>query len=124
MAETCLFTLPCAPGGLDALSRSISFSPDGQLLAAGGGEVRVWRVETGELALVCQVEGDMVSWSPGGDRLAVATQGGGVSVFRLSLSLGSLAAQAVASCLRGREGEGVGRLEIPDTLKGEVRLLL
>ena len=122
-AGTCLFTLLCAPGGEGGLS-SISFSPGGQLLAAGGGEVRVWRVETGELALVCQVKGTRVSWSPGGDRLAVTTEEGGVDVFRHSLSLGSLAAQAVASCLRGREGEGVGRLEIPDSLKGEVRILL
>jgi WD40 repeat protein len=125
-AGTSLFTLPYPGRGIGVMGRLqsyISFSPDGQLLAARGEEVRVWRAETGELALVCRVVGDMVSWSPGGDRLAVSTREG-VSVFKLSMSLKSLAALAVASCLRGRGAEGLGKLELPDTLKQEVGLLL
>jgi WD40 repeat protein len=123
-----LLTLPCAPGGgYGYLAGKISFSPDGQLVAARGGEVRVWRAETGELALVCRVEGQAVSWSPGGDRLAVTTQGkdgrfSDILVFGLSLSLKSLSAQAVASCLRGREQ--VAGLDIPQTIKEEIQLLL
>jgi hypothetical protein len=74
------------------------------------------------------VEGDRVSWSPGGYRLAVTTPRGRsfseISVFSLSLSLQSLAAQSVAFCLRGLERRAVGQLEIPDTLKGQIRLLL
>jgi WD40 repeat protein len=90
--RNCLHTLPCAPGSEYTVGMSaagyISFSPDGQQLAAGGEEVRVWRAETGDLALVSQVAADTVGYSPEGHSLAVASLGDAVvQVFGLEIRL-------------------------------------
>jgi transducin (beta)-like 1 len=112
---TCLHTLPCAlGGGFIHHGNTITYSPDGRLLAAGGEEARVWTADTGELALVSQVAADAVGWSPGGNSLAVASPDGPVvRVFSLDLRLKALAAQAVSTSIREQlEGELVkGRVE-------------
>jgi WD40 repeat protein len=129
----CLHTLHCAPGEGGTQTNNLSFSPDGQLLAAGGGEVRVWKAETGELALVCRAEAEeadydgqayaeMVGWSPGGDRLAVASPHKDVIwVFDRNLCLKALAAQVVAACIRERLEGGVPEEEAGEEKELEVK---
>ena len=51
----------------------INFSPDGQLLACRGAEVKVFRVATGKLASVCEVQAQKVCWNDSGNQLAIAT---------------------------------------------------
>ena len=86
--RTCLHTLPPSKLYRYTFSDYISFSPDGELLAAGGRkEVRAWRVETGELALVYERKAE-VSWSPEGNTLAIAPLGVNmIQVFDLELRL-------------------------------------
>ena len=75
--QACRHTLRTDRDSLSSvLASNITFSPDGLLLASRGKEVKVWRVATGEVAAVCQVEGGMVAWSREGDRLAVVTKEG------------------------------------------------
>ena len=116
--QNCLHTLACAPGSEYTVGMSgagyISFSADGQQLAAGGQEARVWRAETGDLALVSQVAADTVDYSPKGYSLAAASLGDTVvRVFGLDIRLKALAAQTVAACIRDndREGEEDGKGE-------------
>ena len=75
--RSCLHTLKTDKDSLATYTwqtSNITFSPDGLLLASRGREVKVWRVATGEVAAVCQVEGGRVAWSREGDRLAVVTK--------------------------------------------------
>jgi len=112
---------------------NFSFSPDGLLFACAGEvkEVWVWKTETWELAAVCEVEGEHVSWSPHGDKLAIKTEIGNVFIFNMKMtSLKTLAVMQVASCLknqldRGQEKEDVLKvLEIPVKLKPYIGLYL
>ena len=60
----------------------LAFSGNGR-----GREVQVWRPRSGQLEARLEVEGRMVCWGVGGQRLAVVTEEGGkwktVSVFEM-----------------------------------------
>jgi WD40 repeat protein len=124
---SCCFTVSCECDGMGLYNSSrgsIAFSPSGELLAVRGREVQVVRVETGELAAVCRAPAGMLSWSPGGDRLALVTRRAGrwdaVIAFKIHISLKVAAAQAVALSLRREEKiekeEVLRQLELPNTL--------
>ena len=68
--------------GLPDIARAVGFSPDGRLLAAGGGhaqrggEVRIWQVADRRLVTTIQGHGDTiqaVAFSPDGKTLATAS---------------------------------------------------
>jgi len=110
-----------------------SFSPDGLLFACGweAKEVQVWKTDTWELAVVCEVEGECIKWSPRGDKLAVQTNIAKVCIFNMKMkSLKTSAMIKVASCLKNQLGKGrekkeiLSLLEIPDKLKPEIGLYL
>jgi WD40 repeat protein len=128
----CLHTICCRDDRFDSYCPALfrlAFSPDGELLAIREQEVKVVRVETGEVAAVCRVHPGMVSWSPGGDRLAVVTKQAErwnkVSLFSFQTSLKAAAALAVAACLgerrAGRE-EALEQLGLPNTLERYLEL--
>ena len=72
----CLHVLQCEIDGLRSYSfeeNFINFSPNGQLLACRGAEVKVFKVATGKVVAVCEVKGKMVCWNNSGNKLAVVT---------------------------------------------------
>ena len=76
LAGNCLHLFQCKQDGLEVSrfeENYIDFSPNGQLLACRGAEVKVFRVATGKLAAVFQVEGKMVSWNNSSNKLATVT---------------------------------------------------
>jgi dipeptidyl aminopeptidase/acylaminoacyl peptidase len=65
-------------GGGGGWLRAVGWSPDGQWIAAGGeeGDVRIWNVETGEVAATRRIGPQpvwSVAWSPDGRLLAAGT---------------------------------------------------
>ena len=76
LAGTCQKVIQCTQGGMKTnhVENFMSFSPDGQLLACRGEEVSVFRVATGKLDTVYNVEGKMVCWNGDSNKLAVVTK--------------------------------------------------
>ena len=76
--------------GLSERVESVRYSPDGKLLAVAGGtpsqsgELQVWNVDNGKLALSVPVGYDTIygaSWSPDGTRIAVGCGDNSVRAF-------------------------------------------
>lgn len=76
LAGTCQKVIQCTKGGIKThhVENFMSFSPDGQLLAYRGEEVSVFRVATGRLDTVYNVEGKMVCWNGDSNKLALVTK--------------------------------------------------
>ena len=76
LVGNCLQVFQCEQDRLRAYwfeENHINFSPDGQLLACRGAEVKVFRVATGKLASVCEVQAEKVCWNNSGNGLAIVT---------------------------------------------------
>ena len=75
LAGNCLHLFQSDNSGMSiGEENNINFSPDGKLLACKGSEVKVLRIDTGQLAAVCKLEGKMVCWNTRGNKLAVVTK--------------------------------------------------
>ncbi|KIJ64826.1 hypothetical protein HYDPIDRAFT_28185 [Hydnomerulius pinastri MD-312] len=112
--------------------RTVHISPDSKRVVSGSYEVRVWDVETGELAfnpIKCHLHGwvDCVRYSPSGDRIASVT--GGIQIWNADtgehiLSIdGEVFSESLAWSLSTKEqiigGGRTGNITIWDTSSGQ-----
>ena len=79
--------------GLSDIARAVAFSPDGRLLAAGGGrpqiggEVRIWSVEEGREVVALQGHADTIqalAFAPDGKMLATASYDKDIKLWDVS----------------------------------------
>ena len=76
LAGNCLHVFQCERDGLHSYAfeeNFINFSPNGQMLACRGAEVKVFKVATGKVVAIFEVKGKMVCWNNSGDKLATVT---------------------------------------------------
>ena len=81
------------PQPLSGIEDSLAFSPDGKLLAGGGGvskhhgDIRIWDAGGGKPLLVLQVHTDVVNciaFSPDGRRLATGSSDGTIKLWEVN----------------------------------------
>jgi WD40 repeat protein len=67
----------------DSIVRSVAWSPDGSVLAAGAKEVHLWDARTGKNLVSLQLNDkpNGVAWSPDGKRLAITVDEGAVLLW-------------------------------------------
>jgi WD40 repeat protein len=95
----------------DAIS-GLAFSPDGQMLASTGGDlkVRLWNVATGREVACLKGHTDSiwtVAFAPDGKTLATCSRDGTVKLWNLTV-------QAEAATLKGHQGQVVAVAFAPD----------
>jgi len=113
--------------GFNSTPNGIVFSPDGNFLTSRGREACIWRVDSGEIVVQCEVNVGMVAWSPDGKQLAVLrSDEHEVRIIQLEVKLRVLAAVAVAQWLNARDDKQqlLEQLNIPRNLVKEVQLYL
>ena len=111
---------------------SVSWSPDGKLLATASNDntVRIWNVSSGEEMAAFNGHGEVVRtvrWSPDGTRIASAADGGGILIWdpETLTGLGSLnGSYPLAWSPDGRSiassGPGNGSVLLWDVASGEI----